>query len=252
MAYRYDTDLAFLGELSNENLGKLFEILVYDPEDNEKRLTETLSISEEYRRYGSDYTQYWRRIAEELQLFGGNSFFNFFRGSSGVLYNEILCDVCDKMKVNYNKNSETTKIEQNLLMTVLEKALDDMTREEQEELAVSIGIKDFGRVNASVLTAAFLKLFNMGGFKSYQITLLVVNAIWKAIFGRGLTLVANTTITRVASILTGPIGWAVTGIWTAIDIAGPAYRVTIPSVLMVILLRQTYLNEDVLADLEIN
>ncbi len=252
MAYRHDADLAFLGELSNENLGKLFNVLVYDPKDNEKRLTESLLNSEEYNRYGQDYNKYWKRIAEELQLFGGNTFLNFFRGSTGVPYNEILCDVCDKMKVNYNKYSETTKIEQNLLMTVLEKALDDMSREEQEKLAASIGIKDFGKVNASVLTAAFLKLFNMGGFKSYQITLIVVNAIWKALFGKGLTLVANATITRVASILTGPIGWVITGIWTAIDIAGPAYRVTIPSVLMVILLRQTYLNEDVLANLEIN
>lgn len=40
------------------------------------------------------------------------------------------------------------------------------------------------------------------------------------------------------SILTGPIGWAITAIWTAIDIAGAAYRVTIPAVIQVAYLRK--------------
>ena len=34
------------------------------------------------------------------------------------------------------------------------------------------------------------------------------------------------------------IGWIITGIWTAIDIAGPAYRITIPAVLQVAMLRK--------------
>ncbi|VEJ09297.1 DUF3944 domain-containing protein [Actinobacillus delphinicola] len=249
MAYRHDADLAFLGELSNENLGKLFDLLVYDPKDNQRRRTEELTDSKEYHQHQNNYAQYWQRIAEELQLFGGNTFFNMLR-KQGILYNEILCDVCDKMKVKYNKNAETVIIEQSLLMSLLEKALEEMSHPEQEELAKSIGIQDFGHVDASILTATFLKLFNMGKFGAYKGTLIIVNAVWKALFGKGLTLVANATLMRAISILTGPIGWGITGIWTAVDIAGPAYRVTIPSVLMVALLRQTYLNEDVLADLE--
>ena len=46
------------------------------------------------------------------------------------------------------------------------------------------------------------------------------------------------------SILTGPIGWVITGLWTAIDIAGPAYRVTIPAVIEIVVLRQKYLYAD--------
>ncbi|MUU32146.1 hypothetical protein F7210_07185, partial [Helicobacter pylori] len=37
--------------------------------------------------------------------------------------------------------------------------------------------------------------------------------------------------------LTGPVGWIITGVWTAIDIAGPAYRVTIPACIVVTTLR---------------
>ncbi|HNE26607.1 MAG TPA: ubiquinol-cytochrome C chaperone family protein, partial [Pseudomonadales bacterium] len=39
-------------------------------------------------------------------------------------------------------------------------------------------------------------------------------------------------------VLSGPIGWAITGIWTAIDIASPAFRVTIPAVIQIAALRQ--------------
>ncbi|WRC94931.1 flagellar biosynthesis protein FlgG [Helicobacter pylori] len=38
-------------------------------------------------------------------------------------------------------------------------------------------------------------------------------------------------------ILAGPVGWIITGVWTAIDIAGPAYRVTVPACVLVAALR---------------
>ncbi len=59
--------------------------------------------------------------------------------------------------------------------------------------------------------------------------MIIANAILKAILGRGLTIAGNAALTRTMAVLTGPIGWVITGLWTAIDIAGPAYRVTIPN-----------------------
>ena len=41
-------------------------------------------------------------------------------------------------------------------------------------------------------------------------------------------------------MLAGPVGWALTGAWTLTDVAGPAYRVTIPAVIQIALLRKTY------------
>ena len=43
------------------------------------------------------------------------------------------------------------------------------------------------------------------------------------------------------SILIGPIGWAITSIWTIIDIAGPAYRVTIPACIQIAYMRNKYI-----------
>jgi len=36
----------------------------------------------------------------------------------------------------------------------------------------------------------------------------------------------------------------ITGLWTAFDIVGPAYRVTIPTVIQVAVVRQKYLYDD--------
>ena len=91
------------------------------------------------------------------------------------------------------------------------------------------------------MVGVFQTIFRMGGFKSYQLTLIVVNAVLKALIGRGLTLAGNVALTRTMAVLTGPIGWAITAIWTAIDVAGAAYRVTIPAVIQVAALRQKHL-----------
>ncbi len=53
----------------------------------------------------------------------------------------------------------------------------------------------------------------------------------KAIFQRELSLGANAALTRGLSILTGPVGWIITGVWTAID------RVTVPACVSVAALR---------------
>ncbi|WRE27638.1 DUF3944 domain-containing protein [Helicobacter pylori] len=235
MAYKYDGDLEFLKRLSSNDLKDLFDALVYD-KDGEKRLTEGLTLSEEYKRHGNDYAKYAERIAEELQHYGANSFASALRGT-GVLYREILCEVCNKLKVNYNKKSDTTLIEENMLSSILQKSLEKMSDEEIRELCDELGVKNTNKLGKQALSTAALTLFKMGGFKSYQLALIVANAVIKAIFQRGLSLGANAALTRGLSILTGPVGWIITGVWTAIDIAGPAYRVTIPACILVATLR---------------
>ncbi|OPG30146.1 hypothetical protein BGL55_05435 [Helicobacter pylori] len=76
MAYRHDEDLEFLNHLNSNDLKDLFDALVYD-EYSTLRMNEELTNSTEYKRYGRDYAKYPRRIAEELQCYGGNTFINF-------------------------------------------------------------------------------------------------------------------------------------------------------------------------------
>jgi uncharacterized protein YaaW (UPF0174 family) len=242
MAYRYDKDLEFLKEIKSGDLNDLVFCLTHD-KDGSVRLTEELTMSDPYKRHNPNHNEYWDLIAAEIQCFGANTFATLFRGGKGVLYKEVLMDVCDKMKVNYNKEASVEKIENHLLMKILTDALEKMSPDELKELATTLGLKNTQTITAEALVGVFQAVFRAGGFKSYQLTLIVVNAILKALIGRGLSFAGNAALTRTMAVLTGPIGWAITGIWTAIDIASPAYRVTIPAVIQVAALRQKYLYE---------
>lgn len=242
MAYRDDNDLKFLSQIDSESLSDLVYCLTHD-KDGETRYTEELTANECYKKYYPDHQKYWELIAAEVQCFGSNTFITILRGGKGVLYKEVLMDVCDKMKVNYNKESSIEKIENNLLMKILTDALERMSPEELKNLAESIGVSNVNLLTAEAFVGIFQALFRAGGFKSYQLTLIIVNAVLKAIIGRGLSFAGNAALTRTMAILTGPIGWVITGAWTALDIASPAYRVTIPAVIQIAALRQKYLYE---------
>ena len=175
------------------------------------------------------------------------------RGFSGVKYREILCDVCDKMKVNYNKHLKIEHIEEDLLMYILRKALDEMSPEDMKKLGNELGLDNLSiDLSSQAFLGIFQAIFKAGGFKSYQLTLIIVNAVMKTLTGKGLKLAANATLTRSMAILTGPIGWAVTGLWTLVDIAGTAYRVTIPAVIQIAYLRKLSDNRAAIAQIEHN
>ncbi|GAA7179957.1 hypothetical protein HpBGD63_05200 [Helicobacter pylori] len=179
MAYRYDSDLEFLKRLSSSDLKDLFDALVYD-EDSAPRMNEELTNSTAYKTYGSDYAKYPTRIAEELQCYWGNTFINFFR-NEGVLYKEILCDACDRLKVNYNEKSETSLIEQNMLAKLLKDSLEQMSKKDLEELRHELGMtidKMIGE-NKQILIASVLTLFKAGGSHSYKLAIAVADAMVK-------------------------------------------------------------------------
>lgn len=235
MAYRSDCDLEFLEKINSSDLDVLVKILIYD-KDGGERLTEELTMEDRYKRNSPDHHQYWDLIAAEIQCYGANTFMTIFRGGKGVLYKEILCDVCDKIKVNYNKNADTELIEMNLLMKILTDSMEKMSPDELREIVEELNLKTTTFTKEQV-TVALQIAIKMGGFASYKIALIVANAVAKFLFGRGLSFAANATLARTMSIFAGPIGWVITGLWTAIDIAGPAYRITIPTIIQVAFLR---------------
>lgn len=239
MSYRYDEDLEFLREVEDSEIDCLVKILIYD-KNGSKRFAENLSKNPLYQQYKGQHSKYLDLILEELQTFGGNSFANILRGG-GVYYKEILCDVCDKMKVDFDKSDSASAIEQELLMKIIADSMDKMSDSELRALAneLDLGVSSYSK---QVLLLSMQTLIRAGGFMSYQIALIVANAISQAIIGEGLSLAANAALTRAIGIFAGPIGLAITGIWAAIDIAGPAYRVTIPAVIQVAYLRQLHLH----------
>ena len=231
----YDADLSFLSSATNEDLKVLVDYITLG-KSGSPRLTETLTGTDEYKRnYPYHLDRMTGSITDELQRFGGNTFANIFRGH-GVAYRTILIDVCKKMKVSFNRNSSVEIIENCLLQHILLKTMEEMSDEDMRNLMSELNIKTTG-FGKQAMMAAVQSAIRLGGFASYKIAVIVANAVARALLGRGLSFAANAALTRWIGVFAGPIGWAVTIAWTAIDIAGPAYRVTIPSVIQIAYMR---------------
>lgn len=231
-----DTNLLILKQANNDDLKVLADFL-HLKSNGSKRCFETFSTRDSYKKYyPHNMSMMVEDIADELQLNGGNTFANIFRGFQGVEYKEILIDVCNKLKVPFNKYSDVEVIELCLLQTILINSLEDMSEEELAKLISEMNIPNQG-VGKQAMIAAIQIAIKRGGFSSYKLAVIVANAICKALLGRGLSIAANAALTRWLSIFAGPIGWTAVAVWTAIDIAGPAYRITIPAVIQVAYIR---------------
>jgi UPF0174 protein HP_1588 len=86
-------------------------------------------------------------------------------------------------------------------MNILEDSIDKLSPDELQILARDLGMKNFSGITPQTLTGIFQTVFQLGGFKSYQYTLIIANYIMKAILGRGLSLAGNTALTRTMSVL---------------------------------------------------
>jgi uncharacterized protein YaaW (UPF0174 family) len=235
MEYRKDPDLDFLQRCSADDLEPLVAVLTRTKK-GKRRLTERLTKQPRFKEHLPDHAKYWDLIAAELQCFGANTFATATRKGKGALYRKILIRVCKKKKVNFNKKSSTRTIEWCLLMKVLIELFEHTKPDDLRRLLkeMDISTADFTPEGVAAVIQAAIRA---GKFSPYQIAVIVANAALKAVIGRGLSIAANAALTRVLAILAGPIGWTIIGLWTVVDIAGPAYRVTIPAVIYVAYLR---------------
>lgn len=225
----YDSDLnPVLNHATNNELQVLVAYII-------KKLSNSIETDPRYQAYPEEPLRYVDLISDEIRRMGGNSFVNLFRGE-GVSYHEVVCDVAKKLKVNFNKHSSAERIEELILNKVFEDAWERMSECERQEVLNDLPSGSFSGGAATMTAQTLLKL---GAFSSYQIAVIVANAIAKFILGRGLSLAANAGLTRALGVFLGPIGWVVTGIWTAIDIAGPSYKTTIPCVIQVAMIRRS-------------
>lgn len=177
-------------------------------------------------------------LVEEFRLFGGNSFANLFRGN-GPEYTEILRDVAKRNKVSFSKRNTDEQIEQYLLQKLFDESLNNASDAELMEMMKELGYPttNFTR---QVAIATLMTAWKAGDFQSYILLVSVVNAVMKFLIGRGLSFAANAALTRMASIMMGPVGWVLTALWTIVDIAGPAYRVTVPAVIQIAYIREGF------------
>ncbi|MCZ8158386.1 MAG: hypothetical protein O9256_00585 [Rhizobiaceae bacterium] len=191
-------------------------------------------------------------IAHEILEFGGNSLGNAYRKARAmfagsfldsvlpnaaptVAYDEIVRDVASHVGVRMPDITAVADVEMVIVRKIMGTAVEKMTDEEKEAIAKELG---FGGVPAgSVALGVMIQTARLGGFTTYKVATMVANAVAKALLGKGLTLTANAALMRAIGVALGPIGWAITAIWTLADLSSPAYRVTMPAVVQVAYMR---------------
>lgn len=191
-------------------------------------------------------------IAHEILEFGGNSLGNAYRKARAmfaggfldtvlpnaaptVAYDEIVRDVASHLGVKMPDITAVADVEMVIVRKIMGKAIEKMTDEEKEAVAKELGLSSIpvgpGALGLMIQTARF------GGFTTFKLATMVANAVAKALLGKGLTITANAALMRGIGIALGPIGWAITAIWTLADLSSPAYRVTMPAVVQVAYMR---------------
>lgn len=242
--YREDGDLAFLQYCTEEDIRQLAEYLIYD-KDGEERIASEITNDDKFKLlYGQPdkWKKCWKLVAGELQHFGGDSIVNLFRGK-GVLYKEILSDVCDKLSVKYNKNSSAYDIENLLIEKLTEMSWEKMSAKEKKKVLESMNIPDGFKVSPLAFIIASIRA---GGIGSFQWASWLAQSASLA-FGHtalsGLSLGAAATLvgSRGVAAFAGPLAAIVI---TVPLISGAAYRVTMPSVIQIAYMRRKYEQED--------
>lgn len=127
-------------------------------------------------------------------------------------------------------------LEQYLLQKFLIMSVDKMSEEDVFHLSGKLTKESLKR-HISYLTAGsplFIKLITMLVANMAQKYGLKQAAVWSTKFASA----------RLFTVFAGPIGWVLSGLWTAFDIAGPAYRVTVPCTITIAYLRKVYNKSD--------
>lgn len=197
------------------------------------------SATEEYF-YTSAHEGLVDDIVHEIRTFGGNSLANVLR-PSGVPYAEVARDVAAKLRAKAGDGATVEELERAVLNKLLDDSVAKMTSDERSAFQAELqraGAKNL-EVRAGVPIAVALAQagVSFSGFLAYKVAVIVANAVAKAVLGKGLSFAANAALTRGLAAAAGPIGWVVSGVWTAVEVSGPAYRVTIPCVCHISMLR---------------
>ena len=231
-----DRDLSFLAHCDNGELQKLCDILTHD-KDGRLRLTESLTSTEVYlENYPEKMQALAPAVANELLRFGSNSIVTSLRYNTPDSYETVVRRVCHQMGVKVGKYDNAVTMEHTLLEELCESGLKSLTLEELRTVADQLEIPAKG-LTKQAIAAAILAAMRISPILFRRVAVSMTYEFLSFVIGRGVAVVGARSLQRSLGVLTGPLGWIILAGWTAWDIASPAYRVCIPAVIQVALMR---------------
>jgi len=198
-------------------------------------------LQELYERHEVAAADGVEALVDEIRRDGSNTLITYsFRSGEGVNYDEIVKGVADTVGVKYDPTQITDEAQLELAVAqhLIRKYFDSLTPEQRasfQEHLDSLGEKysDFWRQFLEADAMAILALVQVLG--SEVVARLLAQVIGRLIVIRGGTLIAGRLVGLVIPFLNVALA-----VWLAIDIAGPAYRKTVPTVFQIALLRLQY------------
>ena len=215
-------------EQSNERLLELF------------RTAKTARLETLFVRHGVEPRKGIRRLCDEIRLDGSNTLASIFRVREGVAYLEMVRDVADQMKVPYEFSEDETEIEYAILGNVLKQFVEHATGEQREgiEEVLKAAGNEFSNLSRDLIRSGLaagtlaLLIKEVGA----KIVAKIIRDIVVKLATRQAAKEAGKRAAQVAGYAIPLLNVALVA-WTIVDIAGPAYRKTVPTVIEIALLR---------------
>lgn len=182
-------------------------------------------IDSQIRYYGSSDLAYLKR-----QFFSAH-------GDGGVSAVELVEDVCEKLSVSVKHGGSVESRLERLVKAVVEK---DLLSKSPSELAdafqnIGVGDADLKLIMEHLIkdgkAAVLPVIFEILGPKIALgiIETIIISIITKIIGREAAKVLVKELMKRNPWLnVLGPIMWAISGAWLALDLQGPAYRKTVP------------------------
>ena len=193
-----------------------------------------------YDRHGVDVAEGAEVLANEICLDGSNTLASILRGRKGVSYDEVVRDVAQKLEVPFDEGESETSLELRILEKLIGGYLEKATPKQRAEMEVVLkeGAADSGNsMDLGQIAAGDLKtLVNQLGTKAAADT---VNKILAFIITGQAIRQSVKQAARLAGFAVPLLNITLIG-WTLLDITGPAFRKTVPTVVEIARLRLEY------------
>jgi uncharacterized protein YaaW (UPF0174 family) len=229
----FDEDLnPLLETASDEDLAPLVRILL------EKGWpTEGLSAHPVLQECYPEHHHYADLVAEELRRFGGHSLANVWRGE-GAPYAGMVRDVARRARANHATDAAVEEVEMAVLLKLVGEAWGSMDAAQRQALLDGLGVQYRTGLPSSFPLLAVQAAVAASRPTAHRLAMVTASGTSQALLGHALGHSANLALGRLLGKLVGPVGWTVSALWTAHDLAGPAYRVTVPAIVHVAMLRR--------------
>lgn len=211
------------------------------------RLLQSYSLDEIqklYERHGVDPSLGTRALVEQLERDGGNTIVNYvLRGGKGVSYSEILKDCAEKLQVDTTELTQDTQIEEAMLVSVIQRYMKDAPPEDREALEEALG--KIGEAQKEVVAHLLRGGMAVGGMALLirQVGQKAVTQALRFVLLRIAGIEAGKQVARMAAVAIPLLNVALVA-YTVYELAGPAFRKTLPTVIDIAIMRLDQLVDD--------